>query len=101
MAIEYFIYKKIVKSHFAFFLQGCQSCSCDPIGSINKTCDISTGHCYCRPGVTGKRCDMCKPHHYGFSDEGCKPCDCDEIGSKELQCDPSGQCPVRTCFAFF
>lgn len=33
--------------------EGCQNCNCDPIGSFNQTCDLFTGQCYCRPGVTG------------------------------------------------
>jgi len=73
--------------------QGCQTCGCDPIGSYNQTCDIFTGQCFCRPGVTGLRCDHCEPRKYGFSLEGCKECECDTIGSKDLQCDASGQCP--------
>ncbi|KAL3276258.1 hypothetical protein HHI36_020973 [Cryptolaemus montrouzieri] len=73
--------------------QGCQTCGCDPIGSLNQTCDIFTGQCLCRPGITGLRCDHCEPRKYGFSVDGCKECDCDKIGSKDLQCDASGQCP--------
>jgi hypothetical protein len=76
--------------------QGCQSCNCDPVGSLNHTCDLYTGQCQCRPGVTGQRCDVCQPYQYGFSHAGCKPCECDQIGSLALQCDPLGQCPVST-----
>ncbi|XP_025424275.1 laminin subunit gamma-1 isoform X2 [Sipha flava] len=72
---------------------GCQSCGCDPIGSVNNTCDTFSGQCVCRPGITGKKCDSCEPFHYGFSVEGCKPCACDSIGSISLQCDANGQCP--------
>lgn len=32
---------------------GCEGCNCDPVGSLNLTCDVHTGQCYCRPGVTG------------------------------------------------
>lgn len=32
---------------------GCQPCNCDPIGSLNQTCHVRTGQCYCRQGVTG------------------------------------------------
>lgn len=74
--------------------QGCQPCNCDPVGSLNHTCDLYTGQCQCRPGVTGQRCDVCQPYQYGFSLVGCKPCECDQIGSLALQCDPLGQCPV-------
>lgn len=71
---------------------GCQSCNCDPVGSLNETCDILTGQCYCRTGVTGLRCDRCESKQYGFSPEGCKECHCDPAGSKKLQCDNTGQC---------
>ncbi|KAG5898178.1 hypothetical protein JTB14_013222 [Gonioctena quinquepunctata] len=73
--------------------RGCQTCNCDPIGSLNQTCDIHSGQCYCRPHVTGPRCDHCEYKKYDFSTTGCKDCRCDEIGSKNLQCDASGQCP--------
>lgn len=33
--------------------EGCHSCNCDTVGSLNQTCDLVTGQCYCRPGVTG------------------------------------------------
>lgn len=79
-----------------YFLQGCQQCGCDPVGSLNNTCDILTGQCYCKPGITGLHCDKCLPYHYGFFYDGCKPCECDNIGSKSLQCDNNGQCHVST-----
>ncbi|XP_050515738.1 laminin subunit gamma-1-like isoform X1 [Diabrotica virgifera virgifera] len=71
---------------------GCQSCNCDLVGSVNQTCDAISGRCYCRPGVTGLRCDRCETKHYGFSTEGCKRCECDPLGSVDLQCDDTGQC---------
>ncbi|KAG5872836.1 hypothetical protein JTB14_008163 [Gonioctena quinquepunctata] len=33
--------------------EGCHSCNCDLVGSYNQSCDLITGQCYCRPGVTG------------------------------------------------
>lgn len=73
--------------------EGCQSCNCNPIGSINQTCNLYTGQCHCRPGITGLACDRCEDYKYGFSSEGCKNCDCDPIGSTGAQCNPMGQCP--------
>ncbi|XP_046998702.1 laminin subunit gamma-1 isoform X2 [Schistocerca americana] len=73
--------------------EGCQACSCDPVGSLNHTCDLNTGQCHCQPGITGLRCDVCELYHYGFSIDGCKECDCDPIGSVNLTCSPWGQCP--------
>ncbi|CAG0891651.1 unnamed protein product [Darwinula stevensoni] len=74
---------------------GCQPCNCDPIGSVNITCNTETGQCSCKPGVVGLRCDQCTAYSYGFSFEGCKPCECDQIGSVNLQCEKNGQCPCR------
>ncbi|XP_064457402.1 laminin subunit gamma-1-like isoform X3 [Ornithodoros turicata] len=75
--------------------EGCESCDCSVIGSLNHTCDARTGQCYCRPGVTGKHCDQCLPYHYGFSADGCSQCDCDSVGSLSHQCAPDGQCDCR------
>lgn len=33
--------------------EGCRSCDCNSVGSYNHTCDLYTGQCHCRPGVTG------------------------------------------------
>ncbi|XP_054719317.1 laminin subunit gamma-1-like, partial [Uloborus diversus] len=75
--------------------EGCESCNCDPVGSLDHSCDIFSGQCKCRPGVTGQKCDQCQPYYYGFSIDGCKECDCDPIGSTSPQCDAIGQCSCR------
>ncbi|XP_074043658.1 laminin subunit alpha-2 isoform X1 [Macrotis lagotis] len=41
----------------------CQECECDPYGSLPVPCDPVTGHCTCRPGATGQKCDGCQPGH--------------------------------------
>jgi len=51
---------------------GCERCSCDTTGSVNGSCDITTGNCYCQPGVGGRRCDHCLPFYFGFARDGCK-----------------------------
>lgn len=33
-----------------------EECECDIGGSVNNTCDKSTGQCFCLPGVTGRTC---------------------------------------------
>lgn len=72
--------------------EGCENCKCDTVGSYNSSCNTYTGQCFCKPGVTGLRCDKCEAFQYGFSNEGCTACDCDTSGSKSSQCDENGQC---------
>nr|XP_010589263.1 laminin subunit gamma-2 [Loxodonta africana] len=51
-------------------------CDCDPAG-IMGPCD--TGHCVCKPAVTGDRCDRCRPGYYHLdagNPEGCTQCFC-------------------------
>ena len=40
----------------------------------NCGCELnSSGDCKCKPGITGPRCDRCKPGYWGLTDEnGCK-----------------------------
>lgn len=49
------------------------ACDCDPRGIDTPQCHRSTGHCSCRPGVSGVRCDQCAR---GFSGvfPACHPC---------------------------
>lgn len=74
---------------------GCKKCDCDPIGVTDRVCDSTDGHCLCKPGVTGDRCNKCMELHYGFSRSGCTKCDCDPDGSNSTQCDESGQCQCK------
>ncbi|KIH63236.1 laminin EGF-like protein [Ancylostoma duodenale] len=67
------------------------ACECDPVGSDGEACDLHSGQCVCKPGVTGLKCDQCQPNHYGLSVEGCKECQaCPAPGQV---CDPiTGEC---------
>ena len=51
---------------------GCQSCACDSQGSTGAGCDLYTGQCECRAGVSGRSCDQCTPGFYDFTDLGCR-----------------------------
>uniref|UniRef100_A0A2C9JJ39 Usherin n=1 Tax=Biomphalaria glabrata TaxID=6526 RepID=A0A2C9JJ39_BIOGL len=38
----------------------CTACNCLPAGSLNITCNPTTGQCQCKPLVEGLACDRCK-----------------------------------------
>ncbi|KAK2488426.1 hypothetical protein MC885_001733, partial [Smutsia gigantea] len=66
----------------------CQSCHCDPVGSLNEVCvkdeklarrGLAPGSCHCRPGFRGVSCDRCARGYMGYPD--CKPCNCSSAGS--------------------
>ena len=44
--------------------EGCKPCNCDPGGSVLSQCDIKTGQCVCRRGVTGMRCEQPEANYY-------------------------------------
>ena len=93
--------------------EGCESCDCNELGSEGKSCDLVTGQCLCKKGVTGKKChhpqkipkksvsglqcDQCMPNHYGLDTDGCAECEpCPADGQI---CDPeTGDCvcPANT-----
>ncbi|XP_004375250.1 laminin subunit beta-3 [Trichechus manatus latirostris] len=55
---------------------GCQACDCDFRGTEGPGCDKASGHCLCRPGLRGPRCDQCQR---GYCDRfpvcvACHPC---------------------------
>ncbi|VDL94844.1 unnamed protein product [Schistocephalus solidus] len=77
---------------------GCESCACDPIGSLFPECHPISGACTCKPDRSGRKCDQCQRTYFGDPRDGggCKPCDCDRSGSLSDVCDPaSGQCQCR------
>lgn len=74
--------------------EGCESCDCDPVGSLQEQCNEFDGQCECRQGFGGRRCDQCRTNYFGNpADDSCRPCHCDPAGSASLQCDHSnGTC---------
>lgn len=76
---------------------GCSVCSCNPLGSLDGTCDLLTGNCKCKPGVTGNTCDQCQDGFYGLSESGCLQCQCSGTGSINSSCNAdSGICYCKT-----
>ena len=54
------------------FLSGkCHPCECYPYGSLSQQCDVETGACRCRSGVSGVKCDKCS---HGFAELTSKGC---------------------------
>lgn len=43
---------------------GCTLCECDPGGSLDNNCDVITGHCRCRPNMSGRTCSTPKQHYF-------------------------------------
>ncbi|XP_010636969.1 laminin subunit alpha-1 isoform X1 [Fukomys damarensis] len=71
----------------------CRACDCHEKGSLSSMCHRETGHCDCRPHVTGQRCDQCLPGHYGLdAGLGCLPCNCSTAGSTSDACTDQGHC---------
>ncbi|XP_059489125.1 agrin-like [Neocloeon triangulifer] len=81
---------------------GCPgTCDCNKLGSFSHKCDEKTGLCDCRPGVTGEKCDRCKPGFWGLLKlsegfSGCIPCQCSALGSVRDDCEQmTGQCVCK------
>ena len=69
-------------------------------GSANLQCNLTTGVCECKQGVTGEKCDHCLDGYMGFSATGCTSCQCDPAGTLSsgviIGCDAlTGQCPCK------
>ncbi|KAH8870413.1 Laminin subunit beta-1 [Schistosoma japonicum] len=81
---------------------GCESCSCNMIGTIdNGGCDPFTGLCTCKRFVGGPNCDRCLEGYFNLSTAplGCQECACSQIGSLNPNCERvSGQCACKVGF---
>ncbi|XP_059581857.1 laminin subunit beta-4 isoform X1 [Alligator mississippiensis] len=75
---------------------GCQSCNCNPFGSLSLSiCDPVTGECLCQWFTTGRHCEECVVGYWGLGNSlyGCSPCDCDIGGAYNSLCSSNdGQC---------
>ncbi|XP_037391080.1 laminin subunit alpha-3-like isoform X2 [Pygocentrus nattereri] len=74
----------------------CRECDCERRGTVPEVCSAS-GHCLCRPEVTGGRCDRCQPGYHYFP--YCQECRCDGPGVADRSCGPNGQCRCLPNFA--
>ncbi|KAG1659411.1 Laminin subunit beta-1 [Nymphon striatum] len=89
---------KCMKNHWKIASgAGCESCSCDPYGSLQEQCNEFDGQCRCRPGYGGQKCDQCEHNSWGDPNAECYPCECNLQGSVSQQCDPlNGTCVCET-----
>ncbi|TRY59547.1 hypothetical protein DNTS_012239 [Danionella cerebrum] len=84
------------ENHFRSSLnQTCQSCDCDVMGSVSLQCD-SEGVCSCSPGVSGVKCDICKPGFHSLVPGGCRTCECDGKGSVGVCSAEDGRCYCKS-----
>ncbi|KFO25414.1 Usherin [Fukomys damarensis] len=59
----------------------CQPCNCHLSGASNETCHSVTGQCFCKPFVTGTKCEACVPgaSHLDVSNPwGCSKTPCQQ-----------------------
>jgi len=42
------------------------ACDCDGIGSLGRSCDVTTGQCRCRPNYGGRNCGQCAAGYYNY-----------------------------------
>ncbi|XP_078416748.1 netrin-G1-like isoform X3 [Cetorhinus maximus] len=61
-------------------------CKCNPDGSLHHRCN-DTGHCDCKDGATGPKCDKCLPGYYWH--RGCQARVCDNLLTR---CENGGVC---------
>lgn len=57
---------------------------CDERGSIDSTCDRSTGNCVCKKNVEGRKCTQCKEGTFNLdkkNSDGCLSCWCFGVSS--------------------
>ncbi|XP_029024398.1 laminin subunit gamma-3 isoform X2 [Betta splendens] len=72
----------------------CLPCNCNVYGAAGLQCDAD-GRCACRAGVTGEKCDACRPGFHSLGPGGCKPCECDPSGIVD-ECRPQdGRCRCK------
>ena len=73
-----------------------QPCECDLLGSLTEQCDVITGTCSCRAGVSGSKCQTCQQGYWELSENGCQQCQCDDVGALSSVCNvTTGQCPCK------
>ena len=66
-------------------------CECSQEGSVDITCDNTSGKCTCKEWVIGDKCTECATEHFGFP--SCQACECNPTGSENNLCNiETGQC---------
>lgn len=52
--------------------KGCESCACDPKGSVSPQCDLYMGYCRCQRGRGGRTCSDCETDYWGDPNVKCE-----------------------------
>ena len=50
---------------------GCLPCECNRFGSIDGSCNQTTGLCNCKLAVGGEKCDYCEDSTKELTEFGC------------------------------
>ncbi len=73
-------------------MQGCTACDCSE-ASESSQCDLETGQCECKFGVTGQKCDRCLAGFWNLTPDGCQSCGCNTEFAVGGTCNQTnGQC---------
>ncbi|XP_072096569.1 multiple epidermal growth factor-like domains protein 9 [Mobula birostris] len=70
-------------------------CNCSVVGSMNGTCNVSSGQCDCLPGHVGMQCSDCAEGFYRNISGQCTQCECHTTGAESSQCDSMGKCHCK------
>lgn len=95
-----FVWDNITWLLLIFTFDLLQNCSCSSTGSLKQQCDPNTGHCDCKKGYEGEKCNSCSFGYYGYPN--CRQCTCDPNGTMEAEfangmarCDEDGRCRCK------
>ena len=64
-SISITIINMLTYQHF-FHWNQFSDCMCHPEGSLEISCNQTTGQCSCKNHIAGVNCDQCEPGYFGF-----------------------------------
>ncbi|CAL4097372.1 unnamed protein product, partial [Meganyctiphanes norvegica] len=69
---------------------GCRPCGCSLFGSVRDDCEQMSGQCVCKPGIRGKKCNLC-PEGLVLRPKGCEP-------AKKVSSGIIKSCKILKCY---